>query len=102
MKVINKQESQKIPKDKKRCEWLKTEKERNNWERGKMQEATVFKPRTTDGTQLCPDKTGNKRCCFFFFFYFWVLLHVYVLFHILVIKVTNLGSGAYNQRGGGP
>ena len=34
-----------------------------------MQEATVFKPRTTDGTQLCPDKTGNKRCCFFFFFF---------------------------------
>ena len=36
VKVINKEKSQKIPNDKKRRKWLKTEKERNNSERGKM------------------------------------------------------------------
>ena len=35
VKVINKEKSQKIPNHKKRCEWLKTEKERN-CERGKI------------------------------------------------------------------
>ena len=34
MKVINKEKSQKIPNHKERCEWLKTEKERNNCQRG--------------------------------------------------------------------